>query len=69
MKNSKGQGFVVLLIIIALLAFIFFGVRFRSADTDVVENRTVIEQGLDATKKASDLRDTLNSQNRALEDF
>jgi len=69
MDKRSGHGLVALLVVIAVVVLIYFGIQFQSKSISGVEDGPVIEQGLDAVDRAGDIRNNLNERNRELEEF
>ena len=59
---------VALLVVIALLAFIFFGVQIRNNKINVVEEGSVIEIGVKGMERAGNVRDSVNEHERVLQE-
>ena len=68
MDKNRGSGLVALLVIIALLAFIFFGVRLGNRESNVGGNESVIDIGISGMERAADVRDSVNERERAIEE-
>lgn len=68
MDSSRGSGLVALLVVIALLAFIFFGVQMGFRKGNVGGNESVIDIGISGMERAADVRDTVNERERAIEE-
>ena len=68
MNDSRGSGLVALLVVIALLAFIFFGVRLGNKESNVGGNESVIDIGISGMERAADVRDSVNERERAIEE-
>ena len=66
--SSRGSGLVALLVVIALLAFIFFGVQTGNRKSNVVENGSVIEIGISGMERAADIRDSMNERSQVLQE-
>ena len=66
-ESSRGSGLVALLVVIALLAFIFFGVRTSFWKSSVVEEGSVIEIGVKGMERAADVRDSINEREQAIQ--
>ena len=68
MVRNQGSGLVALLVVIALLAFIFFGIQVGSRKSNVVEKGSVIDIGISGMERAADVRDSVNERERAIQE-
>jgi len=67
-ERSRGSGLIALLVVIALLAFIFFGVQIGNKKSNVIESGSVIEIGVSGMERAAYIRDTVNEREQALQE-
>ena len=67
-NNNRGSGLVALLVVIALLAFIFFGVQTGFRKGNVGGDESVIDIGISGMERAADTRDRMNERERAIEE-